>query len=363
MSVFGPGFGESIVVHLGGGQWMIVDSCLNRQTKGPAALDYLEEIGVKVPGNVRLIVSTHWHDDHIRGIAKLYEKCESAEFVCAHGLRSDQFIKLVTLYSRELPSGGSGLQEFNDVLTVRKARKAGSRFIGLRLVSEGTMVHEANSGIPVVVKALSPSSAAVTASLAKFSEELLPKEGQRRSSVPSAGPNDLAIVLSVKVGEARILLGADLEELGEAEVGWQAIVERFSDVDNSHQGFKVSHHGSETGHHNEIWPRLLIKDPWAVLTPYLRGKEPLPTGTDIERICALSPQAYITARRSGAKHEHPNPAVRRQLREMGVAIVEEFSKQGQVRFRRAASDGSGEWTVEMFGDACRLEKLLESDPY
>lgn len=29
VSVFGPGVGESVVVHLGHGDWMVVDSCLN----------------------------------------------------------------------------------------------------------------------------------------------------------------------------------------------------------------------------------------------------------------------------------------------------------------------------------------------
>jgi glyoxylase-like metal-dependent hydrolase (beta-lactamase superfamily II) len=130
VSVFGPGFGEAIAVHFGGGQWMIVDSCLSRVTKEPVALDYLEGIGVKLSANVRLVVSTHWHDDHIRGLAKIYEKCESAEFVCAYGLEKDQFATLVSLYSREFPAGGSGLQEFNDVLLTLKKRKQGQRSIG-----------------------------------------------------------------------------------------------------------------------------------------------------------------------------------------------------------------------------------------
>ncbi len=357
VSVFGPGCGESIVVHLTGSQWMIVDSCLSRATKEPAALDYLAAIGVEVSKAVPLVVSTHWHDDHIRGLAKVYEKCESAEFVCAHALRSEQFSKLTTLYSREFPAGGSGLQEFNDVLSVRKKRKAGNRFIALRFVSEGAMVHEANSGIRISVKALSPSSAAYLASLAKFSEEL-PEEGQRRSAVPSVGPNDLAVVLSVKIGEALVLLGADLEELGEAGVGWRAIIERFSHVDNLHQGYKVSHHGAESGHHREIWPKLLIKEAWAVLTPYLKGRRPLPTPADITRICGLSADAYITARGPAAGYQHSDPTVRKQLREMGVTILEEGSRQGHVRLRRPVREPDGNWSVELFGDACRLWELL-----
>jgi len=360
LSVFGPGFGESTVVHLGGDRWMIVDSCLSQGTKEPASLDYLEAIGVKISTNVRLVVSTHWHDDHIRGLAKVYAKCESAEFVCAGGLKSDQFTKLASLYSREFPAGGSGLEEFNGVLLTLVKRKQGQRFIAPKFVGEGTMIYETNLSPRAAVKALSPSSEAVLASLVKFSG-LLPTEGQRRSAVPSVDPNDLAIVLTVKVGEARVLLGADLEERGEAGVGWKTVIERFSEIDNLHQGYKVSHHGSETGHHDGIWPKLLIRDAWAVLTPYLRGRHRLPTTADMARICALSPDAYITARGPTARYQHPDPTVRRQMKEMGVTILEEGSRQGHVRFRRNASEPNGDWSVEIFGDACQLEELRQSN--
>jgi len=32
VSVFGPGYGESILVHLGAGKWVIVDSCRDNKT-------------------------------------------------------------------------------------------------------------------------------------------------------------------------------------------------------------------------------------------------------------------------------------------------------------------------------------------
>ena len=80
-----------------------------------------------------------------------------------------------------------------------------------------------------------------------------------------------------------------------------------------------------------------------------------------EEWCSLSREAYITAKRSTAKYEHPDPAVRRQLREMEITVVEEYSKQGHVRFRRGASEPTSDWTLEMFGDACRLEELRGSN--
>jgi len=39
ISLFGPGYGESTLVHLGSGNWMIVDSCLDESGEKAIALD------------------------------------------------------------------------------------------------------------------------------------------------------------------------------------------------------------------------------------------------------------------------------------------------------------------------------------
>ena len=66
VSVFGPGIGECIVVHLGRHEWIIVDSCCDTDNE-PAATKYLKEIGIDTASEVKLIVASHWYDDHIRG--------------------------------------------------------------------------------------------------------------------------------------------------------------------------------------------------------------------------------------------------------------------------------------------------------
>ena len=68
LTLLGPGYGESVVVHIGQGRWVIVDSCIT-DAREPQALDYLLSIGVDPAAAVTLIVATHWHDDHIRGMA------------------------------------------------------------------------------------------------------------------------------------------------------------------------------------------------------------------------------------------------------------------------------------------------------
>ena len=57
ITLLGPGRGECCVLHVGGGEWLVIDSCVT-QTGHPAALFYLESLGVS-PTAVRWIVATH----------------------------------------------------------------------------------------------------------------------------------------------------------------------------------------------------------------------------------------------------------------------------------------------------------------
>src|SRR5215216_1434282 len=79
VSLFGPGYGEAIAVHLGDGHWLLVDSCIDPDAKEPASAVYLDRIGVPQDA-VRQIIASHWHDDHVRGISRLAEKYSSASF-------------------------------------------------------------------------------------------------------------------------------------------------------------------------------------------------------------------------------------------------------------------------------------------
>jgi len=60
ISLFGPGIGECIVVHLGNRQWMVVDSCMNVGRTEPIAVNYLNQMGVDVESDVKLVVVTQW---------------------------------------------------------------------------------------------------------------------------------------------------------------------------------------------------------------------------------------------------------------------------------------------------------------
>src|SRR5450755_4692064 len=77
VTLFGPGYGEAIAVHLGDGTWLLVDSCIDPASNAPAASTYLQQIGVK-SAQVCAIIASHWHDDHVGGMSQLAAMYSSA---------------------------------------------------------------------------------------------------------------------------------------------------------------------------------------------------------------------------------------------------------------------------------------------
>ena len=81
----GGGYGESVVVHYGHQQWMVVDSCIDPRDKTCLPLEYLREMGVDLARQVKWIVCTHWHIDHSGGNAPLAEN--GATILAHHNAR------------------------------------------------------------------------------------------------------------------------------------------------------------------------------------------------------------------------------------------------------------------------------------
>lgn len=119
VSLFGPGYGECTLIHIGSGKWIIVDSC--SQSSVPVALKYLREIGVDARSSVVSIVVTHWHDDHVRGISKLIEECPTADVVLPAAMSGREFIEMVHVRdSIQLTNVSTGVGE------IRKGRRRAS---------------------------------------------------------------------------------------------------------------------------------------------------------------------------------------------------------------------------------------------
>ncbi len=363
VSLFGPGFGECILVHLGSGNWLLVDSCFDQRRREQPALAYLQRIGHDPASAVRLVVATHWHDDHIRGLAKVVRTCAAADFYCSAALRSTEVLTVIGTQAAYTQS--SGAREFHDVLELLDKRSAGPGSsspgwtVAERLLFKRRLIDERTES---TVLSLSPSDASVTRAIQAIGR-LLPQPGDSPRHLPAPSPNDTAVVLWVSIGSTAILLGADLEKTANPHTGWTCVV---NDHESRRPGeraevFKVAHHGSSNAHDDRVWDGMLMAPPFALLTPFVRGNVQLPSADDCARINSATPRAYISA----------PPTVRSAVRRSGVVerMMAEVTKErheldggcGQIRLRKANALERGQnWSVDLFAGAGPLAAVARA---
>jgi beta-lactamase superfamily II metal-dependent hydrolase len=293
LSLFGPGVGECAVVHLGRGQWMVVDSCLD-ENNIPVAISYLQQMGVDIRAQVKLIIATHWHDDHIRGLGRLCKVATSAQFACSAACSTKEFVTLVAANSRiSFQSQSPGLAEFAEILDSLKSR-SNKRASPDHWACEGKRLFAHNDELAVEVHAISPSSHTMTDAHLKFAR-MLPEIGGQICRVPPLTPNSLSVALVVTTPGISFLLGADLEVGSDPNRGWHAVLNSSIRPQQRSSAYKVAHHGSENADTYRIWQQLLTNDRVAVLTPYCKGHKALPSADDINRIKRFTARVYVTA--------------------------------------------------------------------
>lgn len=344
ISVFGPGRGESIAVHLGDGRWIVVDSCIQKGTRDIPILNYLSRIGVEVEHQVRLVVATHAHDDHFAGISRILEACPTADFVCPSALSSPEFFALTDIEEQEhagLPV--RAYREYRRIFEIVESR--GAR--GLEPVQFASarmhLFTEIGTDFYREVIALSPSSKAYRRAMRAL-RKVVPHPGEA-AIIPPIDPNELAIALWIMAGEKRLLLGADLLK-GPNGSGWHAVL-LGPRPDRKASVFKVPHHGSGNAYRQGVWSELLMTEPLALLTPY-RGA-PVPKAADRRRILKHTSSAFITA-----PPERPLVPgdVRREMAALGslaknVRMADTLC--GHIRARSVL--GEDKWHVELAGPA------------
>ena len=331
VSIFGPGVGECIVVHVGEGKWIVVDSCLNPGTKRPVALEYLESLGVAVDRDVAVVLVSHWHDDHTRGVSEVLDACAEAEFFCSAALRREEFFDLVAIANRLAlkAGGGSGVGEMAAVFSLLKARRTSgkTRVVSPNWVAADRIVYRraATASFPgCSVEALSPSSTSQTRGVLSFAlVDHAPK-----LTIPNPGPNELSVALHIQVGSVSALLGADLEIGSSDEVGWRAVVNNPRRPPGRVSIVKVPHHGSSGADHHPVWRDLVLEDARAGVTPF--NSSQLPRDTDIARIKSRTPHLF---------HSSPKPPREVRLDRTtartieGIKISERHAELGHIRFR------------------------------
>jgi beta-lactamase superfamily II metal-dependent hydrolase len=354
MTVFGPGIGESVVLHLGNNDWMVIDSCLTPGTDEPIALDYLRSIGINPAACVRRVLATHWHDDHIRGIAKILDECPTAEFAMSTALAPQQFLQIV-LEVREqnkFVKQTSTAHEFADILEILEKRANAIQGRAPRIFAhDGTRIFQGGHQNQVDVWALSPSAASIANAQVDLADQLLVSATTRMFK--QFTPNDLSVAVLVDAKNCSLLLGADLEHTARQEFGWTALLNSTLCPQLQSHGFKVAHHGSENGDHDGIWSTKLISNPYAIVTPYLKLRDALPKNTDVDRLKSRSQNVFCTTwppsrqppRRRGADALMNSATAARRAMNTNL---------GFVRLRADLSANPTNPSVRVFGSATKL---------
>lgn len=338
VSLFGPGYGECVLVHLGFDDWAIVDSCVNKATGRPAAIEYLSSIGVNANEAVKLVVATHWHDDHVRGIATVLRECENAFFACTSALNSREVVAVIELDDRitaqRLPRP---VTQFREIFEIHRARKAATNRSIWRWADAGRTLFQRHEPFATRIQSLSPSDNTRLKAMDEIGRSLI--AGQDKSIVPPAYPNYGSVALWVEVGDVRILLGADLENRPGSFEGWTAILDdpTVRPKDKA-ELFKVPHHGSPDAHEPRVWGELLVERPPALVSPWQwRGRE-RPQADDCQRICDLASELWATA-----PPQAPDSALLERFGRFGIGprdLGEAHSGTGTVTFRRGVEEAA-----------------------
>jgi len=353
ITLLGGGVGECIVIHAGNKNWYIVDSFLNESTGNPIGLDYLECIGVNLQEDVKLIVATHWHDDHVKGIFEILKKCEQSKFLVSMATNKEEFLALIAqdeAQTANLKALSSGVNEFYQCFTyLIENGQIDRRLWAIQDRQFTPDGHISN------FYSLSPSDREISLAVQMF-VDLAVDQGEQINPIPKRNPNHTSIVLGINVGDFKALLGADLENITEPGCGWEHLVTNSTLIrGNKYSLIKIPHHGSSGSHHDGLWQKHIETSNHSLVSTFTKSH--LPRVEDVDRILGLSNSAYSTGnpRLTKKARKIEDRAAEKIISRTTKRFVKLGTNVGQVTFRKSTSSGAE--TIQKFGSALHLKDL------
>jgi len=345
ISVFGPGLGESVVIHLGDGKWIVVDSCSESGVSVP--LKYLTELNVDITRDVVMVVATHAHDDHVGGLADLYVEAKSALLGLPQAAERTQLAALLALDGKQLDVRLRVFTQLQRIVEELRTRTHLVPRVWFGSSWRYAVVRDTDPSVEVV--ALTPSDEDLLLALEDMSQMVAQSHDGPRRQLSRRDPNNFAMALSVRAGDRRVLLGSDvLAGDSSGRTGWSAVIPDAARLTPA-EAFKVAHHGSVTAHHDGIWTDLTNR-PVAIIAPFEQGSVRLPTASDLARIAPLAAETWITA---------GSPTTPRSIQQSALALGARGTPKlrrgrlGQVR-ARSPLKGPAAWSVQGFGVARKV---------
>ena len=348
----GGGYGESIVVHLGNSNWIIVDSCVDPITKKILPLEYLRSIGVDIEKDVKLILCTHWHDDHIKGLSTILDLCKNAIFSMARPNDLGKFLLFVELDYRKLtvqPSNVS-MEECSKCFEILKARKSIKKNAAK---DKALFIVQIAKTLNSEVISISPSDFTMN-EYDKEISSLITEYGSSAKKIISQTPNDKSVALFLKLGPHRAILGADLEVVeNDNRVGWLNILDDKGLIDKKSTLFKIPHHGSLNGYHERIWIELLEASPISKLTPWNKNGK-LPNVEMLKKYTDHTNELFLTSPVYDTRVKKRDKQIDKFIKKLDLNIKEVRYSLGIVQCRIDITDKNSNWKVELEGEAFKI---------
>lgn len=351
----GGGYGEALVIKFNKNEWAIIDSCINPNTRGPLTLEYLNKIGVDVKNQVKFVICTHWHDDHIRGLSKVLDKCVKAQFCMPCVNDKQKFLNYVNLdCAKTLRGSISSFQEFKNCLYIIKGRERQPKRLKADLVIYKSKFQlTSKEEYPIELYSLSPSESVITSFDLELSE-LFDAYKLNEKSIPEKSANEKSAVIYFKFGDFSALFGADLEVTGNANEGWLDIKNNSAVREGKSILYKIPHHGSSNGYNEDIFRELVENDAILKLSPWNRRNK-LPKVEMLEKYKTHSNNTYITSPIQIAnKPKKRDKSSNKLIKLFSRKLAEVKFKEGIVRTRLSMVNASDSIT-ETFGSAFRIQ--------
>jgi beta-lactamase superfamily II metal-dependent hydrolase len=348
------GYGESILINLSNGKWIVVDSCTDINGNC-LPLKYLRDNNVDIEKNVTLIICTHWHDDHIRGLSNLLKYCTNANFAFAIATDVVKFLQLIEFdYEKvEYNASASSTKEFHNCFKILYGRDKKPIYVSTDRLLYSEFVTTTNTQINLF--SLSPSDA----TLHNFNFEISQLIDQyciTNRKIIYRGPNSKSVALLIEFGDSKIILGADLEvDYQNKDEGWLNVLDNSQSIKNKKAIiFKIPHHGSENGFDQRIWNELLMPNPVAKTTCYNKNMG-LPTVDMIHNYQKLTDKLYFTSSTTNLKPKARSKEIEKLIQKLGIRLTEVKYSYGIVKSSCSLSEYPHNWIIECSGNAFKVE--------
>ena len=234
---------------------------------------------------LKFLCLTHPHADHYRGMSHLLERFDpECVWLFTAATPRELYSKLANLLKVNAASNdyvGDETEDVDELVRIFNWVRANfknaermPRLVVKRLELEMPLL-ELNTDPPLRITAIGASGGRATLYEDTLQACFNAKLNSLAEIQPKVNHNIISGGLLIEYGQARVILGGDIET-----DAWEENLRFLSPKERMHsQLVKVSHHGSTTGYCDRLWEQLSPhKTAIAVLTPFFAERLPSPEG-------------------------------------------------------------------------------------